>query len=289
MVYDTAADFISTHITPELIADFAAPANIGIPTTDVKTYNTQHPNSNDVTLSFLERFELFINLNKSSYTGGNFNTELQLVELEEIQGANVLNRWSYNFAPNASNLNSGLDVVTNSATTLSMGFMRRAGLATPLLVSLTTFIYRWKFTFNQLTIGGTQSNTYQMDMLIKVKPPDTARINGITFLDAADFDAAIETPVAYLCAADTEVVVKIQKNGAPNANLIGLMVQATFPNLAVFENAAYSSPVGLPNINSPIMQQVETTFVDDFAYYRIDLTAIAGANAFFAGALIYNL
>lgn len=289
IVYDTTTDFVSTHISPELIADFAAPADIGIPDTNVRTYNTQHPNSNDVTLSLFERFELLMNLDKTVYTGGVFNDELQLVEVEEIQGGNVLNRWTYNFAPNANNINSGIDIVLNDATDLTVSLTRRAGYATPLLVALTNYTYRWKFTFNQLTIGGTQSNTYQLDMLIKVKPIDAARINGITFLDAADFDASIETPIAYICAGDTEVVVKIEKNGAPDANLIGLMLQGIFPNPPVFENAAYVSPVGLPNINSAIMQQVETTFVDDFAYYRIDLTAIAGANSFFAGALIYNL
>ena len=289
LVYNTTNDFVSTHITPELTADFAAPADIGAPDTIVKTYNTQHINSNDVTLSLFERFELSMGLDKTAYTGGIFNDELQLVELEEIQGANVLNRWSYNFAPNANNLNSPLVIQTNNLTDLIVTFQRRAGYATPLLVALTTYIYRWKFTFLQNTIGGAQSNTYQMDMYIRVKPLNQTRINGITFLDAADFDIAIETPIAYLCAGDTEVVVKISKNGAPDANLIGLMLQGVFPNPPVFENAAYISPVGLSNINSAIMQQVETTFSDDFAYYRIDLTAIAGANSFFVGALIYDL
>lgn len=289
MVYDTTADFISTHISPEVTADFIQPATIGAPDTNLITYNTQHINSNDVTLSVFERFELRMGLDKTAYTGGVFDNELALVELEEIQNNNVLNRWSYSFLPNANNLNSRLAVNTNSITDLIMEFEQRAGYSLPLIFALTVFTYRWKFTFNQLTANGTQSNTYQMDMLIRVKPIDLTRINGITFLDAADFDISIETPIAYICNTKTEVVVKIEKNGAPNANLISLMLQNILPNPPVYENAAYSSPTGLSNINSPIMQQVETTFGDNFAYYRIDLNQIRGNNNILAGALIYDI
>lgn len=298
-LYDTAGDFVSTHITPELVADAASPNAIGTPTTIVQTLQETFTNSNDVSLSFWERFATILRLNKAAYTGGaiNFDNELASAELLEIQGGNILNRWRYDFGNLVSNANSPLqDSGAGTTFEISLGKLLeyRAGQSTPLLTTNTQFNYLWRLTFEQVIPTGTQTVTYEFDTIIRVRPRNTTRIPLIRFLDAGDFAIGIITPIQRLCSTDDSVVVEINKNAAPDANLAALVLQGiTIQNGRAFQPAfEYESfiPVNLPQQQNAVVQQADAAFGDNIAYYTLDLTALrSNNNTFSVGAIIYNI
>lgn len=292
LLYNSATNFVSTHLSPELFADGIAPVNLTNVIGDIFTYNAQYTNVNDLQISQLERYKLQLTIDKTSYTGANFDAELARIELvETYQFGGIQRTNTYDFTPNASNQNSRIAVESNTGTQLVVSLSNRGYFNAS--ASLQSSQQLWRIVFNQpLPSGGTQEVAIEFAQFIRIKKGDVTRITTLQLLDYQDFLASIDTVITGLCANDPFTVVDVRKSGAPDANLIALFI-ASDPNSpvepSIFEAESYPSAY-LPTLSTPILDAVESTFGDNRATYLIDNGQIATQTLTYSyAAIIYDI
>jgi hypothetical protein len=293
-LYQTASDFISSHLTPPLRVALQPPPSAVMTGVNL-SYNNVFT-GNDTVMTTLARHESGISIDAATYTGISFANELKTVKMNAYYDGAFLENASYNFATQSSGGTPAIDLVI-SGTQYFFSYQSRLPLNNSL--GNKTLEIQWDTTYEYTdALGSLQRATVRFVQFIRVRPLDTSRIVGLTFLDYTDFLASIITPVFSLCEDNPFVVVQVQKNAAPDANLIALAIIGGAQNStnppAIYEEQGYVSPIplplGLPQESTLILSQVETTFVDNFAYFIVDTRLLPPNNLFNAiAAIIYNI
>lgn len=281
---DLATDFVSTHITPELICVEGLATLTGV-TGYIAGYNNEYT-GDDLEVSQLERIRCRIEIDETSYTGGVFATDLVSVAAQitptGFLGASQQNAL-YLFQAAQSNSTppvvfSQVGSILNFATTFRV----------PLHFNATNQDIRvlWSITVRQTTISGTNDITFTYEQYLRVKPIDTVRIQAIQPVEFPAFNP----PLPTLCRADDFVGIEIAKNGPPDANIAALVLSLDQNPPSVEEEQSYPSPY-LPQSFSPLLQGVETAFGDNIARYvlRTGLLPVTSPQAYFCGVILYDI
>ena len=289
-VYDSASRFVSSHLTPPMRANLKAPPTLTI-TGANRSYNAAFAGNNTV-MTTLARHSPVLVLDSSTYTGVSFANELKSVSFTVDYAGQIIAQGSYDFQADASTSSPQISLQVAGAL-YSFSFVDRlpfndTGINQPLGIT-------WEVEFEYLEITGSlQRVIYEAQQLVAVRPLNTTRILSIEFLDYTDWLASIETPVLQLCDDNNFVVVKVTKNGAPNANLITLALIGAASNSinppTIYEAESWISPVLLPQLTTPIIPTVEAVFGDDVAYFVVDTRYLPTGNLFNAvAAIIYDI
>jgi len=158
-----------------------------------------------------------------------------------------------------------------------------------------TLTIEWTPRFQYVdSFGNTQSVTYLYTQYIRVRPLNATRITNIELLDYDSFLIGSDVPIFSICDDNPLIVIRTTKSGAPDANLIALAIigaaqNSTNPPL-ISEEESYTSPTLLPQLNSPFLSQVDSTFGDDFAYFVLDTRLLPANNLFNnVGSIIYDI
>lgn len=293
-LYETAAFFVSSHLTPPLRNALQAP-----PSAVMTGVNLSYNNSftgNDTLMTTLARHKAGIIIDSSTYTGVSFTNELKVVKMTVFYDGAFLENASYSF----TNQNSGgTPAIELQILGAQYFFSYQSRLPLNNSLGNKTLEIQWDTIYEYFdALGSLQRVTVRFVQFIRVRPLNTTRIVGLTFLDYTDFLASIITPVFSLCEDNPFVVVQVEKNAAPDANLIGLAIIGGAQNStnppAIYEEQAYVSPIPLPlglaQESTLILSQVETSFVDNFAYFIVDTRLLPANNLFNAiAAIIYDI
>lgn len=293
-LYQSAADFVSSHLTPPLRVALQPP-----PTAIITGVNLSYNNSftgNDTVMTTLARHKAGVIIDSATYTGTSFLGELKGVKMNAYFDGSFLENASYNFATQTSGGTPQIELQIAGTQYL---FSYQSRLPLNNTAGNKTLEIQWDTTFEYVdSFGSLQRVTIRFVQFIRVRPLNATRITGLSFLDYTDFLASIITPVFSLCEDNPFVVVQVEKNAAPDANLIGLAIIGAAQNSisppAIYEEQAYVSPIplplGLPQESTLILSQVETTFVDNFAYFIVDTRLLPPNNLFNAiAAIIYDI
>ena len=138
----------------------------------------------------------------------------------------------------------------------------------------------------------TDLTTFEQRLTISAL--DAARIVGFKLLDYSDFQISVFTYINQLCQDDDKVVIEVEKSGVPDAKLVALFLTSNpniQPQIGVEEEETFASATTLPITTSVLLEDVEATFIDNKAYYVIDLTQLQQlqGSIYYFGALIYNI
>lgn len=286
VAYDTdvsaSNDFVSSHITPNLITNDVYQPNIPTINGTIKTYNGTYT-ANNLLVSPCERFDLVLDLD--------FATDSTVYD--ELVGVRLDSVWTGNFGNvllrETSTLVNGIVVNDSSAPQYSFTAQRRAYF--DILSSMGTVgsSHKWTFDFAHIDANGhVQTYSIVFEQLVTVRPLDASRIEHIKFLDFADFQVGTKTYLETFCTTESKVVVEIKKNGFSDANLIGLFVNIQGTSTTIQETESYLG--NLPLLSSAIISNANATFGDDYAYFTLDYSQLqTNALLFGVGALIYNI
>jgi hypothetical protein len=293
-LYRTASDFVSSHLTPPLRNALQAPPSAVMAGVNLSYNNTF--TGNDTVMTTLARHKSGIIIDAATYTGISFTNELKNVKMNAYYDGAFLENASYNFATQSS---GGTPTIELQIAGTQYLFSYQSRLPLNNTAGNKTLEIQWDTTYEYTdALGSLQRATVRFVQFIRVRPLNTARIVGLTFLDYTDFLASIITPVFSLCEDNPFVVVQVKKNAAPDANLIALAIIGGAQNStnppAIYEEQGYVSPIplpfGLPQESTLILSQVETSFVDNFAYFVVDTRLLPPNNLFNAvAAIIYDI
>jgi hypothetical protein len=293
-LYRTVGTFVSSHMTPPLRVALQAPPSATITGANL-SYNNLFT-GNDTVMTTLARHKAGISIDSATYTGISFLGEFKNVKMSAYYDGAFLENASYNFATQSSGGTPSIDLQI-SGTQYFFSYQSRLPLNNTL--ANKTLEIQWDTTFEYTdTFGSLQRVVIRFVQFIRVRPLNATRIVGLTFLDYTDFLASIITPVYSLCEDNPFVVVQVEKNAAPDANLIALAIIGGAQNStnppAIYEEQGYVSPIplptGLPQESTLILSQVETSFVDNFAYFIVDTRLLPPNNLFNAiAAIIYDI
>jgi len=289
-LYNVAGRYASSHISPPLRAVLQAPPSLTISGANL-SYNNAFT-GNDTVMTTLARHKSGVVLDSSTYTGLSFTGELKGVKFSAFYDGALLENGRYNFT---SGSGAGTPEMTLEVAGADYFFSYISRLPYNGGLGNKTLEIVWSIDFEyQDVFGALQRTTYQYKQFIRVRPLNSTRLVSMTLLDYTDFQASIITPIRSLCDDNPFVVIQVEKNGAPDANQLALAIiggaQNTTNPPTIYEEEAYVSPVGLPQLDTPLLSQVETTFGDDFAYFILDTRLLPSSNLFNAvGAIIYNI
>lgn len=289
-LYNSAGRFVSSHLTPPMRANLKAPPTLTISAAN-RSYKAAFA-GNDTVMTTLARHSPVLVLDGSTYTGISFANELKTVSFEVDYGGQIIATGLYDFqAQNSAS--------TPQITMTVVGAIRSFSFVDRLPFNNTgsnqTLTITWKVLFEYTEITGSlQQVEYKVKQFVRVRTLNVSRITAVEFLDYTDWLASIETPVLQLCDDNNFVVVKVTKSGAPDANLIALVLIGAAQNSTnpptIYEAESWISPVLLPQLSTPIIPTVEASFGDNFAYFVVDTRYLPANNLFNAvGAIIYDI
>lgn len=290
-LYDAASNSVSSHITPPLSLTLQQPPTLTI-TGGNLSYNNLFT-GNDTVMTTLARHKSGIILDRATYTGLSFLGELKSVKMQAFFDGNLLESAAYYFAtgtPSSGEPSINLQV---SGTQYFFNYISRLPFNNTLGNKTLTIEWTPRFQYVD-SFGNTQSVTYLYTQYIRVRPLNTARITNIELLDYDSFLIGSDVPIFSICDDNPLIVIRTTKSGAPDANLIALAIigaaqNSTNPPL-ISEEESYISPTLLPQLNSPFLSQVDSTFGDDFAYFVLDTRLLPANNLFNnVGSIVYDI
>jgi hypothetical protein len=289
-LYDSASRFVSSHLTPPMRANLKAPPTLTI-TGSNRSYRAAF-SGNDTVMTTLARHSPVLVLDSSTYTGVSFATELKTVSFVCSYGGQIVAQGEYDFQAQSSTSTPQISLQVLGALRV-FSFVDRLPFNNTGSNQTLTITWKIDFEYTEIT-GSLQQLQYQFQQLVRVRTLNVSRITAVTFLDYTDWLASIETPVLQLCDDNNFVVVKVTKSGAPNANLIALVLIGAAQNSTspptIYEAESFPSPVLLPQLSTPIIPTVEATFGDNFAFFVVDTRYLPANNLFNAvGAIIYDI
>lgn len=289
-LYNSAGRFVSSHLTPPMRANLKAPPSLTISAAN-RSYKAAFA-GNDTVMTTLARHSPVLVLDSSTYTGVSFANELKTVSFEVDYGGQIIATGLYDFQAQNSASTPQITMAVAGAIR-SFSFVDRLpfnNTGSNQLLGIT-----WKVLFEYVEITGSlQQVEYLIQQRVRVRTLNVSRITAVEFLDYTDWLASIETPVLQLCDDNNFVVVKVTKSGAPDANLIALVLIGAAQNSTnpptIYEAESWISPVLLPQLSTPIIPTVEASFGDNFAYFVVDTRYLPANNLFNAvGAIIYDI
>lgn len=294
-LYDVGAGYSTSHLTPPMRAVLQTPPSISISGVN-QSYNNSFT-GNDTVMTTLARHLSGIVLDSASYTGVSFGSELLRVKFAAYFDNNLYETGRYNFRTQDGSGTPEVDLTVLGSSYLFSYIGRLPYNGT---LGNKTLRIEWSVLFEYIDVfGSLQSVNYIYTQFIRIRPLQDAailpnRILPLVFLDYTDWLASIETPVRSICDDNPFVVVKVEKNGAPDANLIALAVIGAAQNSAnppaFFEEESYSPLTLLPQESTVLLSQVDNNFGDDFAYFVLDTRFLPASNSFNAVvAIIYDI
>lgn len=289
-LYNSAGRFVSSHLTPAMRANLKAPPSITM-TGANRSYKAAFP-GNDTVMTTLARHSPLLVLDSSTYTGVSFATELKTVSFSCEYGGQIVAQGEYDFQAQSSTSTPQISLQV-LGTLYSFSFVDRLPFNDTGINQRLEITWKIDFEYTEIT-GSLQQLQYQFQQLVRVRTLNVSRITAVEFLDYTDWLASIETPVLQLCDDNNFVVVKVTKSGAPDANLIALVLLGAPQNSTspptIYEAESWVSPVLMPQLTTPIIPTVEAVFGDNFAYFVVDTRYLPANNLFNAvGAIIYDI
>lgn len=289
-LYNSAGRFVSSHLTPPMRANLKAPPTLTI-TGANRSYKAAF-SGNDTVMTTLARHSPLLVLDSSTYTGVSFANELKTVSFVCEYGGQIVAQGEYDFQAQSSTSTPQISLQVLGAF-YSFSFVDRLPFNNTGSNQTLTITWKIDFEYTEIT-GSLQQLQYQFEQVVRVRTLNVSRITAVEFLDYTDWLASIETPVFQLCDDNNFVVVKVTKSGAPDANLIALVLIGAAQNSTnpptIYEAESWISPVLLPQLSTPIIPTVEASFGDDFAYFVVDTRYLPSNNLFNAvGAIIYDI
>jgi len=290
-LYDAALNVVSSHITPPLRLTLQRP-----PTLTITGANLSFNNSftgNDTVMTTLARHRSGMLLDSATYTGLFFLGELKVVKMQAFFDGNLLESASYNFATGATS--SGEPVIDLDITGTNYFFSYIGRLPFNNTLANKTLTIEWTARFQYVdSFGNSQNVTYLYTQYIRVRPLNTTRITAIDLLDYDSYLIGSDVPIFSICDDNPLIVIRTTKSGAPDANLIALAIIGAAQNTTnpplISEEESYPSPAALPQLTSPFLSQVDSTFGDDFAYFILDTRLLPANNLFNnVGSIIYDI
>lgn len=294
-LYYSASYHSTSHLTPPLRAVLQTPPSIAISGVN-QSYNNSFT-GNDTVMTTLARHLAGIVLDSSTYTGVSFGAELLRVKFAAYFDNNLYETGRYNFRTQDG---SGSPEIKLAVLGSSYLFPYISRLPYNDTLGNKTLRIEWSALFEYTDVfGSLQSVNYLYTQFVRVRPLESAsilpnRILPIVFLDYTDWLASIETPIRSICDDNPFVVVKVEKDGAPDANLIALAVIGAAQNSnnppAIFEEESYPPLTLLPQESTALLSQVDNNFGDNFAYFVLDARFLPASNSFNAVvAIIYDI
>ena len=290
-LYDAASNRVSSHITPPLLLTLQRPPTLTI-TGATFSYNNGFA-GNDTVMTTLARHKSGILLDSSTYTGLFFLGELKSVKMQAFFDGNFLENAAYYFATGTPS--SGEPTINLQISGAQYYFNYIGRLPFNNTLGNKTLTIEWTPRFQYVdSFGNTQSVTYLYTQYIRVRPLNLSRITNIELLDYDSFLIGSEVPIFSICDDNPFIVIKTTKSGAPDANLIALAIIGAAQNSInpplISEEESYAGLGVLPQLSSPFLSQVDSTFGDDFAYFVLDTRLLPANNLFNnVGSIIYNI
>lgn len=290
-LYDAAMNVVSSHITPPIRLTLQRP-----PTLTITGANLSFNNSftgNDTVMTTLARHRSGILLDSATYTGLSFLGELKTVKMQAFFDGNLLESASYNFATGA--VSSGEPVINLDIAGTNYFFSYISRLPYNNTLGNKTLTIEWTPRFDYVdSFGNSQQVTYLYTQYIRVRPLNTARITAIDLLDYDSYLIGSDVPIFSICDDNPFVVIRTTKSGAPDANLIALAIIGAAQNSInpplISEEESYAGSGFLPQLSSPFLSQVDSTFGDDLAYFVLDTRLLPANNLFNnVGSIIYDI
>lgn len=309
-LYDSVnADYVTTHISPELTADYTSPA---IPTITgyLSTYNKEYT-GNELTVSPHQRIKGSIVVDKTSYETAlsamgitaDFDDCLAGVICKLQNTTGVVNQVQVyipnTLTPPANNavLTPEMTLVTDSATTLRLECIFR--IAEEYAGGSTNI--EWTLSFNQPinTIGGTDfiQIQYLQKLSVDVFENDngTPNLLNVRFYDLDLYLAGTKQEIIDICDAD-QIIAEVEKDPAftGSINLVATIYPATESgdtNTNSIQEEEEWSPitVQMSQAVSGKLDNVETGFGgDDFATFRINCQQLTRGQRYWVTAIAYE-
>jgi hypothetical protein len=288
-IYDSAAKIVSTHVSPAfIVADLEETLRPTI-TGTIETLNDSW-NGNEVTIAPYERVKLSIDCDDTAYP--NFTTELQKITLTSVYADGTTIASTYDFS---TGIATGLPLIsyTNSAPNHIFECEFRPYCYG--LIAAHNSTHTWQLKSLRTMSNGSQfTDLTTFEQRLTVSALDVARIVALRLLDYSDYEIGVFTYINQLCQDDDKVVIEVEKSGVPDAKLVALFLTSNpnvQPQIGVEEEETFASATTLPVTTSVLLEDVEATFTDDFAYYVIDLTQLQQlqGSIYYFGALIYDI
>jgi len=290
-LYRAATNRVSSHITPPISLTLQRPPTLTITGGNI-SYNNVFT-GNDTVMTTLARHKSGILLDSSTYTGLSFLAELKGVKMQAFFDGNLLENAAYYFATGTPSSGEPTMNLQISGAQYYFNYISRLPFNNTLGNKTLTIEWTPRFQYVD-SFGNTQSVTYLYTQYIRVRPLNATRITNIELLDYDSFLIGSDVPIFSICDDNPLIVIRTTKSGAPDANLIALAIigvaqNSTNPPL-ISEEESYISPTLLPQLNSPFLSQVDSTFGDDFAYFVLDTRLLPANNLFNnVSSIIYDI
>lgn len=290
-LYRVASNGVSSHITPPLWLTLQRP-----PTLTITGANSSYNNNftgNDTVMTTLARHRSGIILDSATYTGLSFAGELKTIKMNAYFDGNLLENAAYNFATNTPSSGEPVINLTVAGTQYFFSYISRLPYNNTL--GNKTLTIEWTARFDYVdSFGNSQQVTYLYTQFIRVRPLNTARITAIDLLDYDSFLIGSDVPIFSICDDNPFIVIRTTKSGAPDANLIALAIIGAAQNSInpplISEEESYAGSGFLPQLSSPFLSQVDSTFGDDLAYFVLDTRLLPANNLFNnVGSIIYDI
>lgn len=308
-VYDDAnQDYVTSHITPELLATYTEPV---VPTITgyMSVYNKEY-SGNELTVSPHQRVKATIEIDKTSYDTqlaalgitGTFDSSLFFVQCELTQRPNAFTPVQYYFAntltPPLNNeiLTSNMVKKTDNATTLRLEAIFRIEEE----YANTNNLFTWTVNFNQptFTVGQTNLNRVIFEQKLDVTNFENdvfaPNLLAVRFYDA-DLYPASKVPLLNICNK-RYLIAEVEKDPAftGTINLVATIYPAsntgaTFSNVIEEEEDWVPFQVQMSQEFSGKLDNVETSFgSDDFASFLINVNQLAFGQEYWVTAIAFQ-
>ena len=286
---DLGQDFSSSHIAPSTATSLAS---VGVPTVTgfIETYNNIYgPTINDLSVANFERVKLGIIIDSNPYgPAATFENDLVAIRLRSIllgQNATLSDVTFPNGVPGP-----GQPII--QLVDLGGGFWEASATFRSYYAATVTgqSFHTWELVFHPQGFN-LQNWTGKFEQILRHRPDDLIRLPNMRILDAGPFPGAL-VEKDFICEnVDEFVVVEVEKNGAPDANFIAMILQSQ-PNFltptilpAIEEEESYAG--NLPQLSSTQITQVDAAFSTqldpDKAYYTVRVLDLS------SGKLLYGL
>lgn len=290
-LYRAASNVVSSHITPPLWLTLQRPPSLTITGANLSFNNSF--TGNDTVMTTLARHRSGVLLDSATYTGQSFSNELKTIKMNAYFDGNLLENAVYNFGATAPSLGEPIIDLDITGTQYFFSYISRLPFNNTLANKTLTIEWTARFDYVD-SFGNSQQVTYLYTQYIRVRPLNTTRITNIELLDYDSFLIGSDVPIFSICDDNPYIVIKTTKSGAPDANLIALAIIGAAQNSInpplISEEESYTGSTLLPQLSSPFLSQVDSTFGDDFAYFVLDTRLLPANNLFNnIGSIIYNI
>jgi hypothetical protein len=307
-IYDSANDETTTHLTPELVANYTPPIT---PTIDgfISTYNQEFDGNDLSGIAPHSRFKSRLVIDKVAYNSqlaalglsGSFDSALTLIKAilssTGLGDAEQIEEFKPNtLTPPLNNeiITAGFVVVSDMATEINVEAYFRADEEK----AGQSVEVRWFVEFDQPTVQNNANVVIQFFQDVTIEPFENDEAAPV-LISAKVYDAALyptnKVEVFDICDK-AEVVVEVEKDSALLSGSVNFA--ATIYPADEFGNTSINSieeqedwapaVVQLPLLTSPKLEDVDIAFAGDFAAFKVNVLQLTQNQRFWITALAYE-